>query len=205
MPCRGHTRLPFPAPVTCLHFYRASDGTFPLFSFSARRLESNFGNSRSRALGLSNFKKQALVRFEPMTSTSINTRLSIGPPGTPATLTRKNQLLGHNTQQHRTPNKKHKYLARLGFLSGGARVPHYFQLTAFGFHTSIILYFVCYCKHKISSLAAFISAYFLQGRPVLYFNNMATRSSQRRCCIRSEDESLVKELGRRRALAMGDR
>ena len=52
--------------------------------FHARRLASNFANTRSYAFGLWICRKEHRVRFDPTTSTLTVSRLTIGLPGTPA-------------------------------------------------------------------------------------------------------------------------
>ena len=79
---RGHRCLPFSPGYLPSLLLRIG----PHFSaFYARRFASNFANSRSSAFGLPICKKEPLVRFKPTTSTSVVTRLTIGPPETPDT------------------------------------------------------------------------------------------------------------------------
>ena len=80
---RGHACLPFSLPA------RAFTHTVPRVEhshFSAImfiQVASNFTNSCSRTPGLSTYKKESLPEFEPTTSTSMVTRPTIEPPGTP--------------------------------------------------------------------------------------------------------------------------
>ena len=80
---RGRRCLPFSPAGTRLHFYRAQGfAAFPLFNLF-RMLVDLHRTSPTHALAFSGCKKETLLRFEPTTSTSIVTRLTIGQPGTP--------------------------------------------------------------------------------------------------------------------------
>ena len=81
----GHKRCLSLSPprVLAFVFFEHLGFSIPTFQFFyARRFASNFTNSRSHAFRLSICKKASLVKIR--TSTSIVTRLTIGPPGTPA-------------------------------------------------------------------------------------------------------------------------